>query len=217
VARIKYWNEASQSWEYADKSLKIDNNLLIDNTLTIEGRAADAKAVGEALSEKQPKGNYLTEHQDISGKLDADKLPEAINTALAQAKESGEFNGKDGVSATHSWNGTTLTVTSASGSSSADLKGPKGDKGETGSPGVWTKSEAPTDDSYTVWIDPDGEADDIDLSEQITAVVNTVLEEAKESGEFDGKTPARGTDYWTSADIAEIKSYVDEAILGGAW
>lgn len=32
-----------------------------------------------------------------------------------------------------------------------------------------------------------------------------------------GKNPVRGTDYWTSADIAEIKSYVDEAILGGAW
>lgn len=44
----------------------------------------------------QPKGEYLTEHQDISGKLDADKLPEAINTALAQAKASGEFDGKDG-------------------------------------------------------------------------------------------------------------------------
>jgi hypothetical protein len=44
----------------------------------------------------QPKGNYLTEHQDISGKLDADKLPKAINTALTQAKESGEFDGADG-------------------------------------------------------------------------------------------------------------------------
>lgn len=33
----------------------------------------------------------------------------------------------------------------------------------------------------------------------------------------DGYTPVRGTDYWTDADIAEIKSYVDEAILGGAW
>ena len=31
-------------------------------------------------------------------------------------------NGKDGVSATHSWNGPVLTVTSASGSSSVDLK-----------------------------------------------------------------------------------------------
>ena len=33
----------------------------------------------------------------------------------------------------------------------------------------------------------------------------------------DGYTPVRGTDYWTEADIAEIKNYVDEAILGGAW
>ena len=44
----------------------------------------------------QPKGDYLTEHQDISGKLDADKLPEAVNDALTQAKASGEFDGKDG-------------------------------------------------------------------------------------------------------------------------
>ena len=36
---------------------------------------------------------YLTQHQDISGKLDATALPTAINTALAQAKNSGEFNG----------------------------------------------------------------------------------------------------------------------------
>lgn len=41
-------------------------------------------------------------------------------------------NGKDGVSVTHSWSGTTLTVTSASGTSSADLKGEKGDKGDPG-------------------------------------------------------------------------------------
>ena len=44
-------------------------------------------------------------------------------------------DGKDGVSCTHEWNGTTLTVTSASGSSSADLKGDKGDAGERGQTG----------------------------------------------------------------------------------
>lgn len=33
----------------------------------------------------------------------------------------------------------------------------------------------------------------------------------------DGQTPVRGIDYWTDADKAEIKGYVDEAILGGAW
>lgn len=30
-------------------------------------------------------------------------------------------------------------------------------------------------------------------------------------------TPVRGEDYWTEEDKAEIKSYVDEAILGGEW
>ena len=32
-----------------------------------------------------------------------------------------------------------------------------------------------------------------------------------------GDTPVRGKDYWTEDDKAEIKSYVDDAILGGAW
>lgn len=32
-----------------------------------------------------------------------------------------------------------------------------------------------------------------------------------------GKTPVRGIDFWNDNDIAEIKSYVDDAILGGKW
>ena len=35
--------------------------------------------------------------------------------------------GKNGASATHEWNGTELIITSASGTSRADLKGDKGD------------------------------------------------------------------------------------------
>lgn len=57
-------------------------------------------------------------------------------------------DGKDGISATHNWNGTILTISSASGTSSADLKGeqglqgiqgpagPQGEKGERGEPGA---------------------------------------------------------------------------------
>ena len=46
------------------------------------------------------------------------------------------------------------------------------------------------------------------------------IREQIESGELDGKdgyTPQKGVDYWTEADKAEIKGYVDEAILGGEW
>lgn len=58
------------------------------------------------------------------------------------------IDGTDGVSVTHNWNGTILEVTSASGTSSADLKGEtgaqgaqglrgeKGEKGETGAQGI---------------------------------------------------------------------------------
>lgn len=45
-------------------------------------------------------------------------------------------DGSDGVSCTHSWNGTVLSVTSASGTSSADLVGPQGPQGATGATGA---------------------------------------------------------------------------------
>jgi hypothetical protein len=53
--------------------------------------------------------------------------------------------------------------------------------------------------------------------DELPTAIDSALAQAKESGEFNGATPVRGTDYWTEADKAEIKSYVDEAILGGAW
>lgn len=57
---------------------------------------------------------------------------------LQQKLANGEFKGEKGdagVSATHKWEGTKLTVTSASGTSSAELKGAKGDKGDKGDRG----------------------------------------------------------------------------------
>lgn len=108
-----------------------------------------------------------------TGKLDANKLQEAVNDALAQAKASGEFDGadgvggkdgSDGVSATHSWNGTTLTVTSASGTSSANLKGEKGVSGVYVGAG-----EMP--EGYNVQIDPNGE----DATESLVAAVIAAL------------------------------------------
>ena len=80
--------------------------------------AEDVKAPTKT-SELENDSGFLTEHQDISGKLDKEKLPEAIDDALTQAKESGEFNGKDGA---------------------------PGEKGEKGDPGEITYVENPYDD-----------------------------------------------------------------------
>ena len=57
----------------------------VDDTLTQAGQAADAAKVGEVVEQLS---------ETIADKLDADKLPEAVNDALAQAKASGEFDGK---------------------------------------------------------------------------------------------------------------------------
>lgn len=63
-----------------DGTLIEDSGSVVDSSLTISGAAADAKAVGDALIKK----------------LDADRLNGAVEDALRQAKESGEFDGEPG-------------------------------------------------------------------------------------------------------------------------
>lgn len=123
--------------------------------------------------------------------------------------ESGA-DGANGVSCTHAWNGTVLTVTSASGTTSADLKG---EKGADGISPVFDITE--NESGYTVTItDKDGT--------RTVDVLSGVKGEKGDRGEAgadgaDGYTPVRGTDYWTEYDKSEIKSYVDDVILSGEW
>lgn len=94
--------------------------------------------------EKGDPGATFTPSVDSNGNLSWSnngglKNPETVNikgpkgeTGYTPVKDVDYFDGRDGangVSCTHSWNGTVLTVTSASGTSSADLKGEKGDTG----------------------------------------------------------------------------------------
>lgn len=62
---------------------------------------------------------------------------EALRGPQGQAGKDGSNgkDGKDGVSITHTWNGTSLSITSASGTSQVDLKGQKGDQGQIGPQG----------------------------------------------------------------------------------
>lgn len=77
--------------------------------------------------------------------------------------------GADGISCTHEWSGTTLTITSASGTSSADLKGEPGSDGQPGSDG------SPGADGYTpvkgtdYWTDAD-KAEIVDEFKQLTGI-----------------------------------------------
>ncbi len=87
-------------------------------------------------------------------------------------------------------------------------KGDKGDAGEKGEVGVGIVDIYATADENTnsMWV-----IITLTNGEMLSFQVNN-----GKDGE-DGYTPVRGTDYWTEEDKAEIKSYVDEAILGGSW
>ncbi len=103
----------------------------------------------------RPDGTYQDgeDHDSVAGLVEIAKAnaeDAASYSASAQAAElsarqlaaeveqkltNGEFDGKDGVSVTHSFDGTVLKMTSASGTTSVDLKGEKGDSGPKGEKG----------------------------------------------------------------------------------
>lgn len=137
-------------------------------------------------------------------------------------KDVDYFDGKDGISATHSWDGTILTITSASGTSSANLKGESGKDGYTPIKGVDYfdgTNGADGKDGYTPQknIDYfDGE-DGVSCSHEWNGTVLTVTSASGTSsadlkGE-DGYTPVRGIDYWTEDDKTKIIEDTEEAVV----
>lgn len=85
---------------YTWQSIEAEATVYVDDTLTKSGKAADAKTVGDKIAEVNEK---------VDEKLGEKELAGAIDSALAQAKASGEFDG---------------------------AKGEKGDKGDKGDPGA---------------------------------------------------------------------------------
>ena len=106
-------------------------------------------------------------------------------------------DGADGTPCTHQWSGTTLYVTSASGTSSSNLRGPQGEKGERGADG----SQGPQGPKG----DPGTDGAKGDKGDKGDTGAN-----GKDGA--DGYTPIKGTDYFTDADKAEMVSAVLAAI-----
>lgn len=81
-------------------------------------------------------------------------------------------DGKNGISTSHSWDGTILTVTSASGTSSAELKGEQGERGVSG---VYVgDGDMPL--GYNVQVIVNGEASvGYPTAEEVQAMINTSL------------------------------------------
>ena len=128
----------------------------------------------------------------------------------------------------------------------AGVAGPRGERGATGSQGpkgdrglsIWFNKKAYGgnlrgnwwSDLYNTKVGFGPQVGDLVIQTngmitQVTAV-NASENASQGGGTFDigavignmqGKTPVRGTDYWTDADKNEIKSYVNDAILNGKW
>lgn len=110
----------------------------------LEKNPVEAGATAEEAA--QIKKNSEDIEKLNADKLDASKLPEAVNDALAQAKASGEFDGADGE------------------------KGEKGDKGDPGEPGA---DGAPGADGYTPakGVDYFTDADKQEIAQQAAELV----------------------------------------------
>ena len=175
--------------------------------------------------------------ENIPGEADPEHVYALMDAYLAQNPPK---SGQDGVSATHSWNGTVLTISSASGTSSANLKGEKGEQGEKGETGATgpqgeTGPQGPKGDKgsdgtgVTILGSFDSESalqsahatgniGDSYLVDGNLYVWSETEAKWKNVGTIqgpqgaDGFSPVKGKDYWTAEDIAEIEEYIDDAV-----
>lgn len=156
-----------------------------------------------------PKTDLASDVQTSLGKADSalqeSNLQSAVNTALAQAKESGEFKGEKGdkgdtgaagAAGTKGADGTSVTVTSVS-ESTAD-----------GGSNVVTFSNGSTVTIKNGSKGSQGEKGDTGATGATGAKGNK------------GDTPVKGTDYWTAADKEEMVDDVLAALptwTGGSY
>lgn len=91
-------------------------------------------------------------------------------------------------------------------------RGPQGEQGPQGSAGVMISPTEPTDPQIQVWIVDKG------VYGENGALLNAGVMIRGADGKFHplqsimGTTPVKGVDYWTEADQAEMKQYVDDTI-----
>lgn len=159
---------------YTDEQIsKIDTTptvqIELDTSLSVQGKAADAKAVGDALGEK----------------LGTTELDSAINTALAQAKASGEFDGKDGTDGTNGTDGKDYVLTDADKAEIAEMAAELVDVPESGGGSVdltgyateqWVQTNYQPKGNYLTAV-PEGYAktEDIPTDTHINSLIDAKL------------------------------------------
>lgn len=159
---------------------------------SVNGKTGDV--ILTAADVKARPDNWTPTASDV-GAVPSSELPTAINTALAQAKESGQFDGDPGVPGVSPNIGENGNWYIGSADTGVKAQGAAGDAGRGIKSIVRTSGtgEAGTTDTYTV-----------------TYTDNTTSTISVYNGKdgTNGKTPEKGTDYFTPADKAEIVNAV---------
>lgn len=148
---------------------------------------AEKVVVGGVTSVNGQTGDVTLTASDV-GALAESELDTAIDTALAEAKASGDFKGDKGDKGD----------TGAQG-----IQGEKGEKGDTGATGAQgEKGEKGADGA---------KGDKGDKGDQGEQGIQGETGPQGEKG-ADGYTPVKGTDYFTDSDKAEMEQAVEIAI-----
>lgn len=156
------------------------------------------------------------------GALAESELDTAIDTALAEAKASGDFKGEkgdtgaqgiqgekgaDGYSPTLSTSKadgiTTITITDATGTKTATIA--DGEKGADGSKGA---------DGYspTAYVSKTGNKSTLVVVDQTGKTQVEILDGEKGETGAEGYTPVKGIDYYTESDKSEIVADATESM-----
>lgn len=111
---IEFYNSVTNTWEVYDETIEYSSNYT-KFRFWLKAYGTNTEKCVVPISPKGMDGESAYE------------LAKKNGFAGTEAEWLESLKGADGTSVTHEWNGTTLTVTSKSGTSFADLKGEKGE------------------------------------------------------------------------------------------
>lgn len=159
-------NKAADAW-FAEQNQKVAEAVNTANTAA--SRAENALTVTEDAVKKAAQAVTDAEtavgdaEQAVEDAAATQKRADEVTEQVEKYLEDGEFDRRMGESVAeylednppvrHSWSGTTLSITSGSGTTSADLQGPRGPQGERGNVYV---AEFRVDDGYLLMDYPEG-------------------------------------------------------------
>lgn len=153
-----------------------------------------------------------------AGEADSEQIQRIVDAYLEENPPAQGEPGQDGISVTHSWSETVLTLNSASGTTSVDLQGkqgPQGEKGDTGATGPQgLKGDTGNDGvSPTVTVSKSGKVTTITITDT-NGTKTATIHDGADGTDADAKNAV--PNYWQTA-LEEGAEAINGAILNAGY